>query len=418
MKRIRTLLIMVFIICLSIGPFYIYSNAAAAKEFPQFYIKKEAGDDKEIRSLTLSGNLALGGVYEPVTISASGSRYYSQLSFMDRFKSIFPSNDGLDDYRHKYRSFMRGKQNPASFYEDSRFLVFSGLEYKLTNLGMQNCTFTIAQLNKVSHAESSFQVKVPQDKNYNFITISNVQKHDEQLDVITNNGVSGNQSDTPKTEIHRYRFDLKYQKLLSDKIIFSAPNSENNMQNNIHDLNSTNVAATEGYYLFIKESRSMLQDGGNGEKPEDVNQEIYAYHFTTDTVQKISLPQEMIGKNPDTPMIYIFHGPMIYSEETDSKGVKVLGYNFEKGKMDKQYTFSIDELDDKTTTNMEIKNNRIYLLLTNHDLLGNTDILTNYFLVADLESGKLLYKGKIIPKATGQNSSSFINNGSLNLQLP
>ncbi|WP_066372176.1 hypothetical protein [Neobacillus fumarioli] len=108
MKRIRTLVTLAIIICLSIGTFYIYA-AAEVKGYPKFYIKKEAGDDKEIRTLTLSAILSMGQFSEPVMISAEGSKYERELSFTEQLNSSFLVNDGLQVYRDKYHNFMRGK---------------------------------------------------------------------------------------------------------------------------------------------------------------------------------------------------------------------------------------------------------------------------------------------------------------------
>lgn len=403
MKRIRTLVTLAIIVCLSIGTFYIYA-AAEVKGYPKFYIKKEAGDDKEIRSLTLSATLSMGQFSEPVMISAAGSKYERELSFTEQLNSSFLANDGLQVYRDKYHNFMRGKLMPDSFYEDSESLVFAGVDYKRTNRGLRDFSFTIAQLHKKNKDESSFQIKVPGEANDDFISVNDVQKHGGELDVFTTNSVSDHQAGASKTELHCYRFDLAKKKLLSDQILLSARNAENNTENRIYNLSSTTKMAPEKYYVFVKDSRPVSSPDENGKvSKSSVKRELYAYNMKTNAVQSFAFPKEL--SMVDT-MINYYHGPLIYfvTPDANAKAVKVLIYNMETKKAAGQYTIPIEEIGEDTKPDIFIKDNRMYLLIVNHDQTGRVDIQTNYIMVCDLQNGKILYKGKVIPKPGKGNS--------------
>lgn len=121
MKKYWKVIVVIAIAVVGIGTFYV-NSAISVSKYPEFVIKKQSGDETEIKSLVVEGTYSGSVLNEGLKITADGSRYESDSSFIDLFKGYNPPL--IEQLQEEYRNFMRGKSGDISaFYEDKQFLV-------------------------------------------------------------------------------------------------------------------------------------------------------------------------------------------------------------------------------------------------------------------------------------------------------
>lgn len=409
MKRLRNLIIFSIIICLSIGSFYLYS-AVHASGLPQFYLKKENGNKKEIQSLFLSANLGVGEASEGLTISSTGSKYDSERSFLERFSTQFENPyDGLASYRLKYRNFMRGKQNLSSFYEDASSVAYAGMAYKVTNQGLENFTFQISVLNKANKKATNFKAEVPNVIGTSQVDVQDVQKRGQQLDVITSNNMIGTSSDNGKTELHDYQFNLTDKKLVNDRTIMSVPAIEKNNYIYLNCLTKTDEASPNSYLVFSKVTQPV--NGGTGTQ----NSENYVYDLHSKILKRIPLSQEIASNNVLANVSNCYNGANIFFTNTSDKSLEFITFNLKKNSVVSRWTLSLSSLAPQSQMYLFIKANRVYIAVINNSYEKNENQLSTNVWVTNL-NGKVLYKGVLAKQGNNQSEEGSLQINSVFLK--
>ncbi|MGY0694380.1 hypothetical protein ACW2QC_16630 [Virgibacillus sp. FSP13] len=380
MKKYWKAIAILTVIVLSIGTYYIQS-AVSASQYPEFVIKKQNGDEKEIENLNVSGSLQVGSTNQNLEITADGSLYDSERSFFDRIKG---TQSLIGQLRKEHRSFMRGKGiNLAAYFENEDFLAYGDVSYQISSLRPRDYDFEISVLDKKSDKTTTFTLGVPNSADINYIQVLDVQMVNDKLKVLTHNSLT----DYNNIEIHVYEFNVKTNGLTNDDTIISAAGQtgKKDMYTDVSLLNETDFMNAHEYAVFNKfvGEQVQLEDGTYTSKEK--SNELIAYNFKTGKKKAVKLPEKIRGHKFNT-----FDGTSIYGFETNKNGIVVTPYNLKNQTVERKISIQISGSDD-VKPSFQIKDGKLYALqhLTNLKTSAN-------LVVSDLESGKSLYKGEIV----------------------
>ncbi|WP_350301209.1 hypothetical protein [Peribacillus frigoritolerans] len=401
MKRYLCSIIIGVVVILSIGTYYV-KVASSASSLPKYTFKTLEGSDKELDPVIINASLDNGPYYESLTFESNTTTYDIEKSYLESFS-------GRQDYRierliKEHRSFMRGKDSISSLYEDDDFLAYAWVNSEITNNGKTEAEFDIGLLEKKDEEETSFQIELPNQERIMNADVRDVQLVHSKLQVLTMNDVKSNNEKQTK-EVHLYTIDLANKKVLSDKTLvsetFTYPNQVDfEMPTDVAPIQPNNMVLIS----LIKGVNH--EDGSYKEKPS----KLLSYNYETEKIETVKLT-----KNESLSL------GMARSGYTDGKTLYLID------KKSDNYRIKTFDLSSRTLTNDKeldvavnkeeqyfaaIKNGRVYFLIGNGvDQMGSLTYKPAQLLIADLKTGKTLYKGETVMQATNKKNgkkSGFI----------
>ncbi len=396
MKRYITSIILVCMSIVIIGTYY-GKKMVSANDFPNYSIKTLEGHESEIKNVRLKGTVEKDDISSNVTITSNETIYQSQQSFMDRLTGN--NEPKIAELKKKHRSFMRGKQNIYSFYQDEDFIAYAEAVYKFESAN--KFMFNIGLLDLASNKEISFEHAIPGETS-NGLHVLDVQLIHSKLKVVTKNYLYIN--DEEQSEVHLYTFDLANQKLLNDEVIITPEQMK--MGYDVIDTMENTPLQPRKSIVFIKRSDASSQSGAlvnNTEKPV-----IFEYVYEKNQLETIQLP-ETLANRVVTSQNYLF-GDKLYIINQDAKGMHVTTFDIRNQSITNDETFLIHNSDWAGAFPLVIKNDRVYVLGTSDFEINKTANLRPQLFIAELNTGKILYKGEVIPKNPDQkyNTKPFV----------
>ncbi|MGM8365035.1 hypothetical protein ACLIBG_06055 [Virgibacillus sp. W0181] len=373
------------VIIFSIAALYIQS-ALASKEFPQFVIKTDEGDESIIDDLVLSGDYMGYSQGEPLRIDTNGTNYLRDQSFFNQLGKRYGQME-TELLQNKYKSFMRGKESwEGVLSNEATYLAYANIPYGYYRSGSQQ--FEIAVLNKETDKTISFEHAIPNVGDYYYFSVMHVQLVDNKLLVITENGPpEGNSS-----ELHLYTFNLDEQVLISDDVITTYQHPVDNMGYtdmvalpNDSMENNTFAIAHQKY----KESDVPTKYGAH----EIVEQEVIIY----DPIAKSKQAIEKIETDIDMGELIAYSGKQLYFQQVDGKGsLRIAEYDMEESKLKNNFM----SLPGITTTeymmgefNIKVHDGHLYAITPFKDNENKS-----FVMVGSMDTGEIVYKGEIVTK--------------------
>lgn len=401
MKRYLCSIIIGMVVILSIGTYYV-KVASSASSLPKYTFKTLEGSDKELDPVIINASLDNGPYYESLTFESNTTTYDIEKSYLESFS-------GRQDYRierliKEHRSFMRGKDSISSLYEDDDFLAYAWVNSEITNNGKTEAEFDIGLLEKKDEEETSFQIELPNQERIMNADVRDVQLVHSKLQVLTMNDVKSKNEKQTK-EVHLYTIDLANKKVLSDKTLVSETFT---YPNQVDFEIPTDVAPIQPNNMVLISLIKGVnhEDGSYKEKPS----KLLSYNYETEKIETVKLP-----KNESLSL------GMARSGYTDGKTLYLID------KKSDNYRIKTFDLSSRTLTNDKeldvavnkeeqyfaaIKNGRVYFLIGNGvDQVGSLTYKPAQLLIADLKTGKTLYKGETVMQATNKKNgkkSGFI----------
>ncbi|MFC8559410.1 hypothetical protein [Peribacillus frigoritolerans] len=393
MKRYLCSIIIGMVVILSIGTYYV-KVASSASSLPKYTFKTLEGSDKELDPVIINASLQKGSnFYEPLTIESNITTYASERSYLENLTGR--QNQQIETLVKEHRSFMRGKDSISSIYEDDDFLAYARVNSEYTKSGNMDAEFDIGLLEKKDEEETSFQIELPNQGRIMNADVRDVQLVHSKLQVLTMNDVNSNNEKQTK-EVHLYTIDVANKKVLSDKTLVSetftypdqvdfqmpidvAPSQPNNM-------------------VFISVNKGVNHEDGFEEKLKE--SKLLSYNYETEkleTVKKGSLSLDMARSG-------YADGKNLYSVEMKSGKYRIKTFDLSSQTLTNNTELDI-AANKKEQDFAAIKNGRVYFLLGNE---VDQDVLTNKpakLLIADIKTGKTLYKGETV--INKKNSKSF-----------
>jgi len=290
---------------------------------------------------------------------------------------------------------MRGKDSISSLYEDDDFLAYASVNSEYTKSGNMDAEFDIGLLEKKDEEETSFQIELPNQGRIMNADVRDVQLVHSKLQVLTMNDVNSNNEKQTK-EVHLYTIDVANKKVLSDKTLVSetftdpeqvdfqmpidlAPSQPNNM-------------------VFISVIKGVNHEDGFKEKLKE--SKLLSYNYETEKLETVK--KELLSL--DMARSGYADGKNLYAVEMKSGKYRIKTFDLSSQTLTKDTELDI-AANKKEQDFAAIKNGRVYFLLGNE---VDQDVLTNKpakLLIADIKTGKTLYKGETV--INKKNSKSF-----------
>lgn len=394
MKRYLCSIIIGMVVILSIGTYYV-KVASSASSLPKYTFKTLEGSDKELDPVIIHATLQNGSTfYEPLTIESNTTTYASERSYLE---NLTGRQDHLIERLVKeHRSFMRGKGSISSLYEDDDFLAYAWVNSD----GKMEAKFDIGLLEKKDEEETSFQIELPNQGRIMNADVRDVQLVHSKLQVLTMNDVNSNNEKQTK-EVHLYTIDVANKKVLSDKTLVSetytdpeqvdfqmpidlAPSQPNNM-------------------VFISLIKGVNHEDGFEEKLKE--SKLLSYNYETEkleTIKKGSLSLDMARSG-------YADGKSLYAVEMKSGKYRIKTFDLSSQTLTSDTELDIAANKEEQYT-AAFKNGRVYFLLNGMNQEGLLTYKPAKLLIADLKTGKTLYKGEtVINKKNSKSFDLFIN---------
>ncbi|WP_375090514.1 hypothetical protein ACDZ29_06775 [Peribacillus sp. RS7] len=392
MKRYLCSIIIGMVVILSIGSYYV-KVASSASSLPKYTFKTLEGSDKELDPVIINATLQNGSnFYESLTIESNTTTYASERSYLENLTGR--QGHEIERLVKEHRSFMRGRDSISSLYEDDDFLAYARVNSEYTKSGNMEAEFDIGLLEKKDEEETSFQIELPNQGRIMNADVRDVQLVHSKLQVLTMNDVNSNNEKQTK-EVHLYTIDVANKKVLSDKTLVSetftypdqvdfempidvAPSQPNNM-------------------VFISLIKGVNHEDGFEEKLKE--SKLLSYNYETEkleTVKKESLSLDMARSG-------YADGKNLYTVEMKSGKyrIKTLDLSSQTLTNDTELDIAANKEEQYTAA---FKNGRVYFLLNGMNQVGKTNKPAK-LLIADIKTGKTLYKGETV--INKKNSKSF-----------
>ncbi|MEJ9228714.1 hypothetical protein LAV79_04280 [Peribacillus butanolivorans] len=393
MKRYICSIIIGIVVILSIGTYYV-KVASSASSLPKYTFKTLEGSDKELDPVIINGTHEGNPIFEPLTIESNQTIYGSEKSYFENFSG---SQDlQIERLIKEHRSFMRGKDSIDSFYEDSDFLAYASVNEDFTKSGKMEAEFAIALLEKNSEDATSFNMELPNQERIMNTSIRDVQLIHSKLQVLTTNDVNSNDEKQTK-EVHLYTIDLANKKVLSDKTLLSETFTYPNQV----DLEMPiDIAPSQPNNLVLISLIKGVnhEDGPYEEKPKE--SKLLSYHYETEKLETVN-GSEKESLSLDMARSGYVDGKDLYAVDTksDKYHIKTFDLSSQKITNDLELDLTVHKDEQYFAT---IKNGRVYFLLGNGTNQQDMAYKPAQLLIADLKTGKTLYKGETVIQSADQ----------------
>lgn len=418
MRRYGLSIVFVLLIVISIGTFYIQTTASS---YPDFILKKQYGDEKEIEGVSLRGQYFNNRINATINVSSAGTKYMNERSLFGLIDPYYWDNGEVKQIVSEHRQFMRGKRGFNGIYEDDQLLVYAEAKSDdSVSSGVRRFYFEVSVLDKKQNKTWSYEVSVPDGELNRIINVLDVQVFGDEIIVVTSNF---NMIDS---EYHRYSLGLKSNQIPLDQLIM-LPQPQNVeiersgtvVNFNVQRVYETSITKPSQYNIFyaiqtqtVPESNNMINSNNVSVQlinpvtsQEIVSAQMIVYDLQTGREVKID-SQEVIEfletQSGTNLMNFDMDGDNVFLTKQSNQGVIVMEYNIPNDKA----TIHDVQLDDQTDAVIYkvIKNQRLYMLMGDV-----TDSNQPSLIIVDLNSDKMIYKGTIELNETEQYKTNELN---------
>lgn len=417
MKRYRNLAVIAVVTTISLGTFFT-KVAMSESKLPKFYLKTENGDSKYAKDLIISAGYDQSGGSggRSLTITTDGSEYTDRNSMLSELDSDYYDLKKLDDLKKKERNFMRGKLSSSQFYIDKDYAWHA--DVKGGKLGgtyeHQNNHFKmfIDGLDLHNKDRFKFKLDIPEEENYSYIYVQDVQligkdlivttyqnKTDVVKDKTTNSNINVDQN-----ELVMYRINVNQKKIVDRTVINKSSNDQNilthtDIQNLIQDSDET-VPSKFDVYRKVK-LKDTVQANGETET-EELSNEVIIFNLETGKEEDLNLSNEQ--KEQLMQSNVILDKDNLYFITQSNKDHSVLKYNLNNKKVEGE-TVLIKKVNGNNLSNYKVIDGKLYAITNSTENPGkfNKDLI-----VADLANGQSVFEGRIEVKNDKGNTSKTL----------
>ncbi|QBP42205.1 hypothetical protein [Paenisporosarcina antarctica] len=384
------------VIVLSIGAFYV-NSAMSATQYPAFVIKKQSGNVEEIKSLVLEGGYyegnSLNYTYTHLKINSDGSEYREGSSLIEQL--IGQPSPFIKEMQETYRDFMRGKgQNIDSFFENDQFLAYADVKYKFNVSESSDFKFAISIFDKDNGNTASYNIKVPDSSVVDHIFVEDVQMVDNELKMITSNTIREN--DKYYNDKHIYTINVSNGKIISNEVIFSIPDSQEELQSDAQLIQTDPKQANEHLVFLKTESKFIPQE--ESDRIDVLSKKLVSYNLKTKEINTIELSENLKDKQ-----VSFFDGSTIYFTEFSEQKLVVTPLSIENNQAGSEFTIQLSN----ASSNEEppiiiVKGSKLYAINQILNLKTKASVA-----VVNVKTGETLYEGEVVRKNTPESMEEF-----------
>ncbi|MGE6377907.1 hypothetical protein [Peribacillus muralis] len=386
MKRYLCSSIICLVVLLSIGTYYV-KVASSASSLPTYTFKTSEGSVKELDPVIVQATLEHRNFYDPLTIESNQTKYERDRPFWSDRNDV-----QIERLVKEHRSFMRGKDLIDSFYEDDDFLAYASLNREYTQSGKMKAELDIGVLEKKGKDETSFRIDLPHQERIMNTEVRDVQLINSKLQVFTMIDVYSN-DDKQTKEIHLYTIDLANEKVVSDKTLVSETFTYPNQVEFEMPVN-TSPSKPNNMILFSIMKGVNHEEGDYEEKLKE--SKLLSYQYDTEKLSTIKGAKKE-SLNLDIARSSYTDGKNLYAIAFKSGKYQMKTFDISSGALTND--IQLDLAVGKEEANcVAIKNGRVYFLIGS-GMGENLTYKPAHLLIADLKTGKTLYKGETVMHA-------------------
>ncbi|KQL40070.1 hypothetical protein AN960_08925 [Bacillus sp. FJAT-25509] len=410
MKRYRNLAVIAVVTTISLGTFFT-KVAMSESKLPKFYLKTESGDEKYVKDLTMSAGYGqLDG--RSLSITTDGSVYKDSNSMFSELDSDYFNLKKLNDLKKKERNFMRGKISSSQFYIDKDYAWYADVkggkiggtyEHKNNHFKMY-----IDGLDLQNKDRFKFKLDIPEEENYSYISVEDVQLIGKELVVTTyqNKTMDNTNSDVniDQTELVMYRINVNQKKIVDRKVINKSSNDQKtHTHTDIQNLIQESDETVPSKYNVFKKTKLKDTVQTNGETTtEELRNEVVIFNLENNKDETLNLSNEQ--KEQVMQSNVILENDNLYFITNGDKDLSVLKYNLNNKKVEGEPVL-ISKVNSNNLSNYKIINRKLYVITNN---IENPGKVNKDFIIADLANGQSVFEGKIEVKNIKGNASKAL----------
>ncbi|WP_129689867.1 hypothetical protein [Gottfriedia acidiceleris] len=401
MKRYRNLAVIAVVTTISLGTFFT-KVAMSESKLPKFYLKTENGDKKYVKDLTISAGYGQVDA-RSLSITTDGSEYKDSNSILSELDSDYYDLKKLDDLKKNERNFMRGKISSSEFYIDNDYAWFADVkggklggtyEHKNNHFKMY-----IDGLDLQNKDRFKFKLDIPEEENYSYIYVEDVQLIGKDLVVTTSQNktnvvkdkTTNSNINVDQNELVMYRINVNQKKIVDRTVINKSSNDQNththtDIQNLIQESDET-IPSKYNVYKKVK-LKDTVQANGETET-EEVSNEVVVFNLETDKDETLNLSNEQ--KEQVMQSNVILDKENLYFITHGDKGISVLKYNLNNKKVEGAPVL-ITKVNGNNLSNYKVIDGKLYAITNSTENPGK---FSKDFIIADLANGQSVFEGKI-----------------------
>ncbi|WP_430510089.1 hypothetical protein [Gottfriedia solisilvae] len=395
MKRYRNLAVIAAVTTISLGVFYT-KVATSESNRPVFYISTEQGETSAANNLEIQGNLFENNFNRSVDITTKGSEYKNDNSIFDVINRKTYSLEKLNTLQNEEKNFMRGKNNESNFYLDKDYVWYADVRGKNVNFEARNNDYKlyIDGLDLQSKDRFKFKVNIPNEEEYSYIGIEDVQLVGKELVVTTfqnkNYGENGR---------YIYRISINKKQMIDSKQITIDKDAEATIHTEYTNPSEIDFTKSKKYYVY-KQVKMKTTNQEDGEVlSEELHSAMHIWNLETGKEDKLNLTKEQLEMSKQSELFQSDN--MLYFISHNDQNVTVLKYSLERKKIEGEPTVISIESGVSFSGN-KIIDGKLYTIANRE----NGEDRSIY--IFDLATGKTIYEGAIKVKNTQENKEQLL----------
>ncbi|MET3193479.1 hypothetical protein [Bacillus sp. OAE603] len=394
MKRYRNLAVIAAVTTISLGVFYT-KVATSESNLPVFYISTEQGETSAANNLEVQGNLYENNINRSVTITTKGNEYKNDNSIFDEINRKTFGLEKLNTLQNEEKNFMRGKNNETNFYLDKDYVWYADVRGKNLNFQARNNDYKlyIDGLDLQSKDRFKFQVDIPNEEEYSYIGIEDVQLVGKELVVTTFQNKNYGEN-----ERYIYRISIN-KKQMNDRKQITIDKEESTIHTEYTNPSEIDLTKSKKYYVY-KQVKMKDTHEENGEVlSEELHSAMHIWNLETGKEDKLNLTKEQLQISKQSELFQSDN--MLYLINHNDQNVTVLKYSLERKKIEGEPTVISKESGVSFSGN-KIIDGKLYTI-ANRENGENRSIY-----IFDLVTGKTIYEGAIKVKNTQENKKQLL----------
>lgn len=383
MKRYWKLIVLVAVIVLTIGTFYIRQSLASSN-YPEMELETKSGDEKVADNLVLNTDIGIGKGSN-IDVTRGGSTAEKD-SFLSRIRG-YNQDAKILRLQQDHRNFMRGKSEASHlFAQDKNAVVYADLVLDVYRSSRQNYDMNIDWLDKKTGDRFSFDVLLPDHEKYSDAHVEHVYIAGDQVKVVTKN--RKNETDASGAELHVYTIDRDAEKIVDDDTVLTgSENMDNDDWVDIYTFaNEKDQKKNDG--LILTRDKGTHSESESDANTDPSERQVFYYDLQSGKRKKLSLPNEL-----QEQAIEVFHGTTLYFDEQKDGKATISAYDVNDQKITANRTVQIpDSMRSSGTEELltPVNDGKFYIVSDKQKKKQDTTVI-----VVDIKSGETVYEGTI-----------------------
>lgn len=370
MKRYTFTVLLAIVGIVGISFFYFHVNRTVSAH-EKLLIETVSGDESEIEDMTLTGIMFSHNIDYSFELTKGQMKIGSNYLRFDNYYAYSAAEMRLKELRQKYKSFMRGKNNAYSLYEDQNFLVYGDLLLEKETNG----EILISMYDKEKEDKLEFSVPIPADLvRANYIDIMDVQLYNQEVVLL----LSTEEKD--KQEIWRISINANQKKILNQSLVYRLDRDLDNEGDYKNHLYGENSHLTKVKYMPLHVTETI----NNGGEFITESHQLFILNVESGELMEIKLAEGVLNNST----VYVDSNHVYYLD----KNGELFRYNEGSDSFESVLKHSALIRNDYNFL-LEFAQNKLYVLRSNWYSAENTSDKVAELFIIDLQTKQEVFHG-------------------------